>query len=433
VIHVPQLKHGAGGDLRQLVECRDCGLFQRLHVVAAGDVAACGRCHATLRRTQSNSASLVCTLAASVLFLFALGSPLMDLHAAGRFSTGTLFTGPRLLGRHGLSEVGGLVLFTLVVAPALKLTILLLALLGERSPHPPRWIGWLFGWLERLGPWAMIDVFLLGVLVAYTRLRAIAHVEVGPSIIALAGVMLTMVAADASLDHHAIWEALDRHGAHGLVPTRAHGALIGCRACGLVSRSQDGAACARCRHRLSRRKSNSLVRTGALALAAAALYIPANALPIMTVTRLGRGGPHTILSGVIALFRDNLWPLGVIVLLASVVVPLVKLVAITVMLVATHRRSTVGLVRRTRLFRVIATIGRWSMIDIFALTTLVALVRMGFLANVLPGDGAIAFAGVVVLTMLSTESFDPRLMWDVARRPGFRAIPVAVHSTEVAT
>lgn len=164
-------------------------------------------------------------------------------------------------------------------------------------------------------------------------------------------------------------------------------------------------------------------------VAAVVLYVPANALSIMTVTRLGRGGPHTILSGVIELFDDHLWPLALIVLLASVVVPLVKLAALAVMLVATHRGSAGALLGRTRLFRVIAVIGRWSMIDVFALTTLVALVQMGILATVLPGNGAVAFSAVVILTMLATECFDPRLMWDAAHGNGVRALPAAVHSS----
>lgn len=431
--HVVSSLHAAGGDLRDLIECRGCGLFLRIHAVGEGDVATCPRCHGPLRRSQSNSASLACTIAAAVLFLLALGSPLMDLHAAGRFSSGTVFTGPNVLDRLGNAEIGDLVLLTLVVAPAVKLLILLGALWGARASNPPKWLAWGFGWLERIGPWAMVEVFLLGLFVAYTRLQAIAAVEIGPGSIALAGVMLAMVAADASLDRHAVWEGLDRHGFRSRVPTRAHGKLIGCHVCALVSRSAEGSACARCGHRLHRRKPNSLARTWAFSLAAMALYIPANALPITTVTRFGRGGPRTIIGGVRELFEIHLWPLAVIVLLASIIVPLVKLAAMTTMLVATQRRSKAYLLGRARAFRIVSLIGRWSMIDIFALTTLVALVRMGVLATVLPGDGAIAFSAVVVLTMLSTECFDPRLMWDATRGSGPQRIPSAVHSLEAAT
>jgi paraquat-inducible protein A len=278
----------------------------------------------------------------------------------------------------------------------------------------------------------MVDVFLLGTFVAYTRLRAIASVEIGPALIALGGVMLMLVAVDATIDRQAIWDSFDRRGLHARVPARTHGKLIGCHVCARVSQAADGAACPRCRHPLHHRKPNSVARAWAFLVAAALLYIPANALPVMTVMRLGRGGSHTILGGVVELFEDHLWPLALIVLLASLVVPVAKLGALAVMLVTTHRRTATYLVHRTRLFRVIAVIGRWSMIDIFCLTTLVALVKLGFLATILPGDAAVAFAGVVILTMLATEAFDPRLMWDAARPVGLssRAILSAVHSSE---
>jgi paraquat-inducible protein A len=409
---------GATGDLsprgasgrESLVECRFCGRRQRVDAPLPGETLVCSRCGGSLRAGNDNFASLACTIAAAVLFVFALGSSLMEIRAAGRVTTASLFTGPTLLARLGMGAVGILVLLTLVVAPLIKFVILLSGLLSARVQRPSTKIAWLFGWLDLVSPWAMVEVFLLGVFVAYTRLRALAQVEIGPSLVALAGVMVATAAADSSLDREAVWEALDT-GRRLQVP---RGADIACRACDLVSSAPEGERCPRCRHRLFRRKPDSLARAWALTLASAILYIPANALPIMTVERMGRGGPHTILSGVEELARDNLWPLAIIVVVASVVVPLAKLGAMTVMLVATHRRSSTWLLGRTRVFRIISLIGRWSMIDIFALSTLVALVRMGVLATVMPNDGAIAFSAVVVLTMLGTESFDPRLMWDAA-------------------
>ena len=432
---IDNLKRGARHDLRNLMECRDCGLFQRVVPAGAGDVAACRRCHAVLRKTHDNTAALACACVAALLFTFSLDEPLLTLRARGRLSTGTTFTGPEVLEHFGLEAVAGLVLLTLVIAPAVKIGALLTALAGERSPHPPKWLPWVFGWVERLSPWAMVDVFLLGTFVAYTRLRALASVEIGPALIALGGVMLTTIAIDATIDRHAIWDSFERRGLHARVPARAHGVLIGCHVCGRVSQTTDGAACPRCRHPLRRRKPHSIERAWAFLIAALFLYLPANALPIMTVTRLGQGGSHTILGGVLELYEDHLWPLALIVLVASAIVPVAKLGALAVMLVSVHRRSLAHLLLRTRVFRVIAVIGRWSMIDIFALSTLVALVRLGYLGKVLPGDAALAFAGVVVLTMLATECFDPRLMWD-AEKPSGRAprpILAAVHSVGAAS
>jgi paraquat-inducible protein A len=271
----------------------------------------------------------------------------------------------------------------------------------------------------------MIDVFLLGVFVAYTRLRVLANVDIEPSLLALGGAMLAMVAADASLDRHAVWTAFERHAPRRRALARERGKLVGCHTCGLVARSAEGVACARCGHVLHRRRKGSIAWSCAFMLAALVLYIPANAYPIMTVIRMGRGGPHTLVNGVVELFEDHLWPLAVVVLLASVIVPLLKLGGLTALLLTTHRRAKTHLVARTRVFRFLAVIGRWSMIDIFSLATLVAMVRMGFLATVIPGQGAAAFAAVVVFTMLSTECFDPRLMWDAAETNGPRALPVA--------
>jgi paraquat-inducible protein A len=138
----------------------------------------------------------------------------------------------------------------------------------------------------------------------------------------------------------------------------------------------------------------------------------------MTVIRFGRGEPNTIMSGVIELIQAQMWPLAILVFLASITVPLIKLAGLILMLVMTGEGSVTRLRDRTRLYRLVDSIGRWSMIDVFMITILVALVRMGFIATVLPGTGAIAFAGVVVLTMFAAASFDPRLMWDAAAAAG---------------
>jgi paraquat-inducible protein A len=134
----------------------------------------------------------------------------------------------------------------------------------------------------------------------------------------------------------------------------------------------------------------------------------------MTVKRLGKGGPTTILHGVVELAQDRLWPLAILVLLASIVIPIFKLVTLAAMLAMTRRRSPSLLKARTRLFRFVRFIGRWSMIDIFMLSILVGVVRFGSLASVLPGAGAVAFCAVVLMTMGATELFDPRRMWDAA-------------------
>jgi paraquat-inducible protein A len=239
-------------------------------------------------------------------------------------------------------------------------------------------------------------------------------VTFGPALFALAGAALCSIGVDAAFDEAAFWERVKVRAYVGAASTDAR--VIGCRHCGLVARSHEGERCARCERTLRRRKPDSVQRTWALVGAAALLAIPANVLPVMTIVKLGRGGPSTILGGTVELAQAGLWGLAAIVFVASILVPLVKLTGLSVLLVTTQRSSAARLPLRTRLFRLIALIGRWSMVDVFATMMLVTLARFGWLGRVLPDAGASAFCAVVVLTMFASESFDPRLMWDAAGR-----------------
>jgi paraquat-inducible protein A len=144
------------------------------------------------------------------------------------------------------------------------------------------------------------------------------------------------------------------------------------------------------------------------------LYIPANVYPVLSVVQFGSGAPSTILGGVLELWQAGMWPLALLVFFASVVVPMLKLISLSVLLIGVQRGRTVRPRDRTRLYRIVRWIGRWSMIDIFMESILIALVQFGALATIDPGEGALAFAGVVILTMFAAETFDPRLLWDTA-------------------
>lgn len=182
--------------------------------------------------------------------------------------------------------------------------------------------------------------------------------------------------------------------------------------CRAPAHATHGARCPRCGAAVHPRKERSLERTWAFVIAAAVCYLPANLLPIMKVTSLGKAQADTILSGVVYLLLHGMWPLAVVVFTASVFVPILKLVILAFLLVSTGRGSRWRPVERTRLYRITEAIGRWSMVDIFVVTILVALVRLGALATIEAQPGAVFFGAVVVLTMLAAESFDPRLIWD---------------------
>jgi paraquat-inducible protein A len=193
--------------------------------------------------------------------------------------------------------------------------------------------------------------------------------------------------------------------------------LVSCHDCGFVVTLARGehhavAHCPRCRAAVHRRKPDSLNRTWALVITAAMLYVPANLFPVMTVISLGKAQSDTILSGAVYLLVHGMWPLALIVVFASVVVPMLKLIALAFLLISVQQGSRWRPVERTRLYHIVEAVGRWSMTDIYVVTILVALVSLGNLASIEAGVGAIYFAGVVVTTMLAAESFDPRLIWD---------------------
>lgn len=170
--------------------------------------------------------------------------------------------------------------------------------------------------------------------------------------------------------------------------------------------------CARCGARLHMRRPNSIARTWALLITAAILYIPANLLPIMTINFFGNGAPSTIMGGVIELIQADMLPIAVVVFVASILVPTFKLVGIALLLYSVQRHQPMSARQRILMYRFIEWIGRWSMLDIFVIAILVALVNFGNLASIQADTGAAAFCCVVILTMLAAVTFDPRLIWD---------------------
>jgi paraquat-inducible protein A len=193
--------------------------------------------------------------------------------------------------------------------------------------------------------------------------------------------------------------------------------LQSCETCRLISRPAPGAdegRCPRCDEALDFRKPRSLERTTAYVVAAAICYVPANLLPVLTTTTAAGAESDTIMQGVVLLWSPTGWPLSLIVLVASIMIPVGKIVALAYLLLTVRRGSIANNAQRVRLYRMIRFIGRWSMVDVFVDTFTAALVQLQPLMSVEPAPGLFFFAAVVVLTMLAVESFDPRLIWDAA-------------------
>lgn len=192
---------------------------------------------------------------------------------------------------------------------------------------------------------------------------------------------------------------------------------IVCETCGLVQQVEklepgSRAECCRCMSIIGRRKINSLGRTAAFSLAALILYIPANIYPILRMNYYGAYSENTVWEGCVNLFKDGQWFVAGIVFLASILIPFFKLLGLFFLVITTKLRSARRRQQRTWIYKIIAVIGPWAMLDVFLLSVLVALVKLQQIATVLPGRGLLAFTGVVLLTILASASFDPRLIWE---------------------
>jgi paraquat-inducible protein A len=398
----------------ELIGCADCGLVQMLPPVPPDATAECVRCHRGFSPPARGSidTSLALSVAALLLLLPAASLPLMRVISFGVPRRNWLPSGVEALWNHGFASLSIVVFIFSIAIPFIYLGLMIWVLGGIRF-GPAASLGKLFRWTAALRPWVMIEVYLVGCCVAYTRLESIGTVSVGPGGWCLLAATMAAVLATLKLDEQSVWDALPQRSALTVGKPS-----ISCETCELMIDAQhEHRPCPRCGATVHRRKPEAMRRTLALVITGFLLYVPANLIPVLSVERFGHDDPSTIVSGVRELIKNGLWPLAVIVFTASVVVPLLKLFGLTLMLVLTGLRSRRWLVFRTRLFRFIDRIGRWSNIDLFMISILVALVQFGTLTSVRPEPGAIAFAAVVVITMMASRSFDARVMWDATGKP----------------
>ena len=414
--------------------CPDCDLQQSVPPLLPGASARCARCRVTIARNPVDPIGrpLALSVAAAVVFLIANTTPLMGLSAVGREASTTILGGAQEMWTRGSEITAVIVAFCAVIAPGAYIAFMLAVLLGARRTPAPRWVGQLLRMAALVQPWSMSEVMLLGILVALIKIAHLATVIPGIGLYAV-GLLVVLLAIAASIfEPRAIWSRVvwadgslppdlrpRRAGQGGSVPTDAwvsvHPGLASCTICGLLSRpagpDQLG-ECPRCGAVLAARRHFSLQTTWALVIAAAILYVPANTFPVLVTTTFGSTESSTILQGVVFLYQEGSWVLALIVLVASVIVPLGKLVALGYLMITVQQGSLKSNHDRTRLYRLVEVIGRWSMLDVFVVAFIVALVQLDPLMSVAPGIGVMYFMVVVVLTMIAAHTFDPRLIWN---------------------
>ena len=399
----------------ELIACHECDHLYRIEQLPAGAKATCSHCGSLLYRNIPNTLqrSLALYISALILFILANSFPFLSLEFSGRVVVNNLLEGGLALYRLGMGELGLLVFLTSILFPLLVITGMIYLLGGALSGRLPPASGLVYRIVHAVDSWSLVSVFMLAVLIAIVKLQDLANVITGISLYALCFLLIMYSAARASFDPRALWVLSPVRSQ--VDPAKSH-EILNCHSCGFLQDGQAEAAhCRRCRSRLHRRKHNSVMKTWALLCAAAIMFIPANVYPVLTVIRFGRGAPNTILEGVKHLVEDGMWGLGLIVFVASIVVPVLKLIVLVFLQLSLRNKSRWRLRDRTLLFRVTEVIGAWSMVDIFLVALLSGLVTMGTLTTIRPGIGATFFGAVVVLTMFAASSFDPRLLWDEAR------------------
>ncbi|WP_344701403.1 paraquat-inducible protein A [Halomonas cibimaris] len=405
---------------RRLRACYECDWLCALPPLTAGEKATCPRCHHTLARRHHHPAqrSMALAMAALVALMVAVSFPFISFSVSGVSNSIELpQTATALISFHQ-PVVAVVVILTIVVLPACYLLAVMWLQLGLMRYRPLPFSRDIARALAHLTPWMMADVFIIGALVSLIKIAGLAQVSLGLSFWAFCAFAFLLLLTSQSLDADWLWFSLDHEplapqGAQTGAPAAAQ-QLTGCPTCGLVNRlaKTQKTRCRRCGEHLHARRPHSLQRTWALLAAAAVMYIPANFYPIMNVTNLGETSSSTIISGVVELYQSGSWPVALVIFIASVIVPVGKLFALGWLCLVARRSHRLNAHSRTVLYRVTEFIGRWSMVDVFVVAILVALIRAGTLMSITPGPAELAFGAVVVLTMLAAMSFDPRLIWD---------------------
>lgn len=403
------------------LECPYCGLLQRVPVRERAQIVICGRCRSQLEHCAGThpDLTLACSLGALLLLIPALTLPFLTTSALGATRTSHLYSSATVLwreGQHLLSLVVGLVI---LVFPVVRLTSLAAVLLILRVGARPPWLAAAFRLCNALQTWSMLDVFLLGFMVAYFRMRTTIPATIDAGAVFFMATIVLGLMARAGLDKPGVWHSIGREQR-----CTEPQAVIACSSCGLlVGRSCAEQACPRCGAIVHARKPASYSRALALLSAAVLLYFPANLYPIATIPIGLTPTSYTVLGGVVDLADSHLFGLALLVFTASFTIPLLKMAGLAWCITSALRRHSNLLVAKTRVYRIVEEMGRWSMVDPLTIACFVPVLQFNGLIDGRAQAAATPFTAVVILTTLALHAFDPRLMWDAAGTGDERSFP----------
>ncbi len=401
--------------------CGNCDLLMADVQPPPGHTVRCPRCGKRLHKWKTNSIekTLAISLTGLLLYLPANFMPLLTFDILGTNTSASLFASTLSMFGQGQFIVGILIMLCGFFLPLLLLFLIFSVSLTLNRGWRQPWIARSLTTIHHLREWAMPDVYLIGVFVTIIKMSHMAKIQYDIGLFCFIGLVLCTIGVLSTMDRPLFWSRLDPDSGSPLpepvqAVTGADAGLCLCHGCEkVVPIASQNRRCPRCGERLHLRKKNSLSRTWALVLTAIILTLPANVLPIMEVDYFGVPDQSTIMDGIIYFFKEGSYGIGAIILTASILVPLFKISGLLLILLTIHFRLPGWRRHKTIMLRFIEFIGRWSMLDIFVIALLCALVRFGFLSTINAAPAVFYFAGVVACTMLATISFDPRLLWDV--------------------
>lgn len=395
--------------------CPQCDLLVALPALDDGQKASCPRCDTILVSQWSAPRKRPTIYALSALFMLLLANlfPFVHMSVAGIKSQITLLQIPNVLFDEDYSSLGSFFLIFVQIVPILMLVIILLLVNRVRLPSVLKKS--MARVLFQLKSWGMAEIFLAGVLVSFVKLMAYGSIGIGSSFIPWCLFCVLQLLTFQYVDRRWLWDDIQP------LPVLSQPLVVGksglkqglrsCHCCSAILPA-DMWECPRCQGRGHARRKNSLQWTLALLVTSIILYFPANILPIMVTDFLGSKFASTILAGVILLWNEGSYPVAMVIFIASIMVPTLKMIAIGWLCWDAKQPQKKDRKRMHAIYEVVEFVGRWSMIDVFVISVLSALVRMGGIMNIHPDIGALMFALVVILTMLSAANFDPRLSWD---------------------
>jgi paraquat-inducible protein A len=369
------------------------------------------------------------------MYLPAILLPLMTMKSFGFSDSANIIDSIINFYRNSYYFVSFMVLISAVIFPLVHLTSIFIISAHLYLKRYPSYLARLFRTHLHLEEWAMVEVYLLGIMVTIIKMNDSTEINYNKGIFCFAGLVLLNLAIATVIDHDFFWQAIEHkgemrqpeastlhlHQGNAAVNAARQG-LILCHICHKLSPTAlEGKKCPRCGETLHTRKPSSISRTLALVLTSAIFLAPANLLPIMQVDFLGIPDRSTIIDGIIYFFQHDSYFIGLIIFTASVLVPIFKIVGLLILLLSTRPCDLDLLRQKARMFRFITFIGRWSMLDIFVIALLSVLVNFGFFTSVYVAPAATYFCIVVASTMFAVITFDPRIIWDKCYPSGKRA------------